>query len=100
MRIFSAAVDKSRHSEQIAALEKSVEDLRRDSKVIRLEWEDVYDRITRTMSRLNARIRKAEATEGPELEEQPPAEGLPSPGAVIGTHGILSQARMKLKRGR
>jgi len=76
---------------RIAALEEAHEGLKREYRVIRLEWEDVYDRLTRTMGRLNARIRKNEAqepTEGPRPE--PEGEVKPS-----GTHGLLKAARAR-----
>jgi len=84
---------ENKQDEQIAALEEAVERHQRDFKVIRLEWEDVYDRITRTMGRLNARIRKSEAVEPPESDEQgtPQAE----PHAVTGTHQRLREARRR-----
>lgn len=75
--------------ERIAALEKAVEGLVTGTKSIRIEWEDVYDRMNRTMGRLNARIRK-------EAEQQAAHEDSPEPDAKAGptgTHAILSAMR-------
>jgi len=90
---------RKQDKERFAALEKAVEGLNRDSKVIRLEWEDVYDRVTRTMGRLNARIRKAEQVAEPEgaLETETVPAPLEVPVAT-GTHAQLVQARSR--RGR
>lgn len=76
----------------VKANSEAIDKLHSGEKKIRLEWEDVYDRITRTMGRLNARIRKAEATESDEPEAprgQAPQSHLP------GTHEILEAHRRK-----
>ena len=83
---------RKRDAERFAALEKAADDLKRDFKVIRLEWEDVYDRLTRTMGRLNARIRKQESLEAPESDDGNP----PKVGDHLhpqGTHAVLQRMR-------
>ena len=92
---------RKQEEKRIQTLEQAVEGLQRDSKVIRLEWEDVYDRVTRTMGRLNARIRKSEALTGSEGDIEgstlppasPPVEVLPT-----GTHGLLTQMRARRRK--
>jgi len=76
---------------RIAALEKTTEGLVTGTKSIRMEWEDVYDRMNRTMGRLNARIRKQAEQEAVHDDDQVPvAETTP-----VGTHAILAQARRR-----
>ncbi len=70
----------------------AIDNLESGEKKIRLEWEDVYDRVTRTMGRLNARIRKAEATES---DEQEPQQGKAPEVQATGTHAILSAYRKR-----
>ncbi len=78
--------------ERIKALEEAVDHHKREVKSLRLEWEDVYDKVNRVMGRLNARIRKAGATSGPESDDQ----GAPhTPASPTGTHGLLSEMRAK-----
>lgn len=89
---------ENQQPERIDALEKAVEALERGSKVIRLEWEDVYDRLTRTMGRLNARIRKSESLESPESPEEVDPKGATPTGIQGGEHGLL--VAMRARRGR
>ena len=77
--------------ERIAALEKTAEDQKSGFRVLRLEWEDVYDRVTRAMSRLNARARKNAEGEAPETT-QPSKQEQQQQG---GTHAILQAARSR-----
>ena len=59
--------------ERLARVEKTQEDLASSSRKLRLEWEDVYDRIERIVARINARSRKerAEADAPPSGDHQP-----------------------------
>lgn len=72
--------------------ERNTSTVQRDLKKIRLEWEDVYDRITRTMARLNARIRKSEGLADPESETEPGPQGAATPH---GSHATLTQMRAR-----
>ena len=83
-------------SERIAALEMAEEGHKRGLKLLRNEWEEVLDRMNRTASRLNARIRKSEALSAPsddaEGNDQPPA---PPPMQLVGTHTTLRERRIR-----
>ena len=85
-----ARADESERLAQIAALEKAVDALESAMRAIKLEWENVYDKVNRTMGRLNARIRKSEATAGPENDAEL-QEGARPPGA----HAVLTEMRRK-----
>jgi len=84
--------------ERIEALEKAVEGLERGAKVIRLEWEDVYDRLTRTMGRLNARIRKSETLSDPESPDEVSPKGVDPPAQHVGDHAMLVRMRARSSR--
>ncbi len=81
--------------ERLDALEKAVEGHRSGLKAIRLEWEDVYDRVNRTMGRLNARIRKSEAVSSPESNAEETTQPVAPPPGRIGTHAVLREMRAK-----
>jgi len=83
---------ENRHLGRIEALEKAIEGHNSALKVIRIEWEDVFDRMNRVMGRLNARIRKSESTES-ETETAPQAE-MPF-GPPTGTHAMLDAMRSR-----
>lgn len=89
---------RKQEDERFEALEKRLEGLERGAKVIRLEWEDVYDRLTRTMGRLNARIRKSESLESPESPEEVTPKGVDPTGTPVGEHAVL--VAMRARRGR
>jgi hypothetical protein len=86
---------ENKHLGRIEALEKAVEAHNSGVKAIRLEWEDVYDRVNRTMGRLNARIRKSEAVQPGETD--PEASGQPQMpfGTPTGTHAMLDAMRSR-----
>lgn len=82
--------------ERIAALERAVEGLDSGRRLLTLEWESVFDKLNRTMGRLNARIRKADAVTEPESDEREPAGAAPlGDQQVTGTHGVLSEMRKR-----
>jgi len=83
-------------STQIEALEKAVDGFESRTKLLRMEWEDVFDRMNRVMGRLNARIRKSEAVSSSENDAEDPQKGVaPSPPVATGTHGILQDVRRR-----
>ena len=87
--------ERKQEKERIDALELRCEALERAAKTIKLEWEDVYDRLTRTMGRLNARIRKSESLESPESPDEVDPKA-PAPITYpTGDHAILAAARAR-----
>ncbi len=52
------------HSDRLRSVEKTLEDLAISHRKLRLEWEDVYDRISKAVARLNARDRAEQKREG------------------------------------
>jgi len=86
---------ENKHSEAIDALKKAIEGHNSALKVIRLEWEDVFDRLNRIMGRLNARIRKSEGLQAPESDN----EAMPQPEMPFtppgGTHAMLDAMRRR-----
>lgn len=79
--------------ERIGALEKRLEGLESGFRTIRLEWEDVYDRLMKVMGRLNARIRKSESVTSPEADVETIGNPPPAVFAVTGSHAVLAAAR-------
>ena len=77
--------------ERIEALEKADEAQDSRIRLLKNEWEDVLDRANRVMGRLNARIRKFEATSEPESDTEPAPQG-PAP---VGAHGTLRDMRRR-----
>jgi len=88
---------RKKEKERIDALEKRLERLESGFRTIRMEWEDVYDRLMKVMGRLNARIRKSEGVEAPQGDTQPTSDGLAPPFAVTGSHAVLTAARASRK---
>ena len=90
---------RKKEEERIYALEKATEGLRRglddlskDMRSLTLDWELTYEKLNKLMGRLNARIRKSEATIEPQNDE-PVA---PQPSAPpFGSHRAMNMARMK-----
>jgi len=70
-------------------VEQSLNALKADMRGLRLEWESVYDKLMKVVSRLNARSRREAQTEETEEVERPAAP------AGIGTHELLSAARAR-----
>jgi hypothetical protein len=86
---------ENRNLERIEAIEKAIEGHNSALKVIRIEWEDVFDRMNRVMGRLNARIRKSEGAQAPESDaEATPQAEMPF-GAPSGTHAMLDAMRRR-----
>ncbi len=72
------------------ATEQRLDALERVVRSLRLEWEDVYDKLMKAAARLNARTRREKDEELP-----PPRNGdemQPTPVGT-GTHAVLSAAR-------
>lgn len=72
-------ITKAAHQEAIKALEQRLEaleqrpdDLATAMKGLRIEWEDMLDRLQRVMGRLNARVRRDLPGEVPEETPQVP----------------------------
>ena len=85
-------------TERIIALEKAVEGLQSKIRLLKNEWEDVLDRANRVMGRLNARIRKSEATSATESDAEPVPHAA-APTEIVGTHAQLSAMRGRRGRG-
>lgn len=86
---------ENRNTEAIEAIKKAIEGHNSALKVIRLEWEDVFDRLNRIMGRLNARIRKSEGLQAPESDsETTPQPEIPF-GKPTGTHAMLDAMRRR-----
>jgi len=85
---------ENKQSAQIAALEKAVEGLESRQRLIKVEWESVLDKVNSVMGRLNARIRKTEATSSPETNAELPEQAAP-PLGIQGSHETLSQMRRR-----
>ncbi len=83
---------ENKQSERIAALERAVEGQDSQLRLIKVEWESVLDKVNSVMGRLNARIRKFEATSGPESDNEGPAH-TPAPPSVLGSHSTLTAMR-------
>jgi len=88
---------ENKQSERIAALERANESQESQLRLIKVEWESVLDKVNSVMGRLNARIRKFEATSGAESHEEEQPQAPASPHA-IGSHTTLSAMRGR-KRG-
>ena len=87
---------RKHQTERIEALEKAVEGLKSERRHLVLEWESVFDKLNRTMGRLNARIRKSDALSDPPEPEQTDAQPVaPPPMQLVGTHATLSQRRIR-----
>jgi len=82
---------ESRLQERIVALEQAVDGLNTKEKLIRLEWESVFDKLNKTMGRLNARARRNNEQEASD-EVAAPVLTEPLP---VGTHAVLDQARRR-----
>jgi len=77
------------------ALEERMDTLERSFRSMRLEWEDVYDKLMKAAARLNARTRRE--APAPSDEEVAP-EKIAPPGPTLGTHSVLEEARTR-RRG-
>jgi len=83
---------ENEQSRQIAALEKAVEGLESQLRLIKVEWESVLDKVNSVMGRLNARIRKFETPSAPESDGGDPTKGV-APPLVLGSHSTLTAMR-------
>jgi len=80
-------------SPKITDLEQRMDALERGFRSMRLEWEDVYDKLMKAAARLNARTRR-------EKPEDAPAPPNADPGIqpyITGSHAQLAAARAKLR---
>jgi len=99
---FGTRGGRKQDTERIAAIEKRLEGLDSGFKTIRVEWEDVYDRLMKVMGRLNARIRKSEAGTAPESDDHVDGQAPAPPAGLValtGSHSLLAAARAN-RRGR
>jgi len=83
--------ESPRNSAAITSLETRMDALERSFRTMRLEWEDVYDRLMKAAARLNARTRREAAVENlptPNEAEQPQAAA-----GTLGTHDMLAAQR-------
>ena len=78
--------------DRLQALEEGQETLESRLRLLKNEWEDVLDHTNRVMGRLNARIRKNQAIEGPEVDSN---ETQVAPAPPQGVHSILQEARAR-----
>lgn len=82
-------------SERIRALEEALEGVRTPMKAMRLEWEDTFNRLEKTMGRLNASARKLKQREATQEAETAEIEGA-APGAPPrGVHATLTDMRRR-----
>lgn len=79
--------------ERIEALERAVEGQKSAWRLLQLEWEAVFDKLNRTMGRLNARIRKSGSTSEPESPSEDRSDTPAPPPQGVGTHGTLVEMR-------
>jgi len=85
---------ESKLMERIETLEKAHEALESKVRLLKVEWESVLDKVNSVMGRLNARIRKSEATTAPESEPEVHPQGV-DPARILGSHGTLSEMRRR-----
>ena len=78
----------------ITSVEQRLDTIEAGIRGLRLEWENVYDKLMKAVSRINARHRREHAEPPPaELEEEPAP-----PATGMGTHAVLQQARERRAR--
>jgi len=72
MSIFGTQKANDRLQDRLRALEDTVSVLKRDCRSLHLEWEELYDKVRRQMSRMSKRaaVDKREAING--FDEEPP----------------------------
>jgi len=89
-----AKVEIERPLAENTALKQRVDDLERQLRGMKLEWENVYDKLMKAVSRINARSRRENQEEPPPAElpeDEPPLHG-------FGSHAALRAARERKKR--
>jgi len=86
-----AKVENERPLAVDAALEQRVDALERGARGLQLEWENVYDKLMKAVSRINARHRRENQEEPPPAELEEPTPPMREHG--FGTHSALAQAR-------
>jgi len=98
-----AKVENERPLADITALKQEVDDLKRQIRGLKLEWENVYDKLMKAAARINARHRRQQQEEPPpadqfdeETNRQPTPTSHPEHG--FGSHEALTAARGR--RGR
>ena len=74
------------------ALELRLDTLEREFKALRLEWENVYDKVITAVGRINARKRRAAA---PVDEDEEVQETTPARQFEHGDHATLAAARQR-----
>lgn len=90
---------KQKLSAQIHTVEQRLDDLETRFRSLKMEWEDVYDKLHKAAQRLNARTRRDKRDEEPPAAEQPVEAGAgPAPVHGLGSHDQLEAARNRRAR--
>jgi len=76
----------------VSALAQRVDSLETANRTLKMEWEDVYDKMHKAAQRLNARTRRDTRE-----KEPPAADDVIEPALVqaMGSHQMLEQARAR-----
>ena len=74
MSIFQKNVPDESQSKALQALQERMEAAESTLRTLKIEWEDVLDRMQRVMGRLNARMKASTIA-----QDEPPEVGPPSP---------------------
>jgi len=77
---------------RMTACEQRLDSLERGQRSMRLEWEDVYDRLMKAAARLNQRSRRAAVVDPPEEIERIPVADVQH---TTGSHETLAAARQR-----
>jgi len=92
MALFRRQKAQESLKERLLALEERCDSLERRAKGLRLEWEELYDKVRHQMSRISRRV----ASSNSEQEPQPP---LPAGASEVPGSDPVSQSIM-LRRAR
>jgi len=84
---------ENRNNERFKALEQAVDALESRSRLMKVEWGSVLDKVNSVMGRLNARIRKTEAVKRPESDDPEAPQEVTTPAAMSGVHARLARHR-------
>lgn len=76
MGLFAQQKAIDRLSDRLSGVEDACSDLQRDRKKLDLEFTDLYDKVSRQMSRMAKRYAVDQKENGEELLEQQPDDGL------------------------
>ena len=96
MGLFRQKIALESLEDRVRKLEHEVEDAERHAKLMRLEWEETYDKVRHAMSRFAKRDALAKKENGPDLPlgpEVPTDDGLDSISrSILLRRGVLRQA--------